>query len=91
MKHKLKRNYKDFSEVPLEFATNYAAYDSYATLQLFNRLNPLVAQDKNNWIYYEVDKKLSLVLQDMESVGFKIDRPLLSEVGIRNSEKKFIK
>ena len=94
MKNESKRNYKDFSEVPLEFATNYAAYDSYATLQLFNRLNPLVAQDKNNWIYYEVDKKLSLVLQDMESVGFKIDRPLLSklelEIGkeIHKIEKK---
>ena len=96
MKNESKRNYKDFSEVPLEFATNYAAYDSYATLQLFNRLNPLVAQDKNNWIYYEVDKKLSLVLQDMESVGFKIDRPLLSklelEIGkeIHKIEKKNI-
>ncbi len=95
MKNESKRNYKDFSEVPLEFATNYAAYDSYATLQLFNRLNPLVAQDKNNWIYYEVDKKLSLVLQDMESVGFKIDRPLLSklelEIGkeIHKIEKKY--
>lgn len=39
-----------------------------------------MAQDKNNWIYYAVDKKLSLVLQDMEKTGFKIDRPLLSKL-----------
>ena len=94
IKNESKRNYKDFSEVPLESATNYAAYDSYATLKLFNKLSPLVAQDKNNWIYYAVDKKLSLVLQDMEKTGFKIDRPLLSklelEIGkeIHKIEKK---
>ncbi len=80
LKNKSKKKYKDFSEVPLESATNYAAYDSYATLKLFNKLNPLVAQNTNNWIYYEVDKKLSLVLQEMEEVGFKINRALLSKL-----------
>ncbi len=94
IKNESKRNYKDFSEVPLKLATNYAAFDSFATLQIFNKLYPLVAQDKNNWIYYEVDKKLSLVLQDMEKTGFMIDRPLLSkletEIGkeIQKIEKK---
>jgi len=80
IKNESKKKYKDFSEVPLKSATNYAAYDAYATLQLFNKLNPLVAQDINNWIYYEVDKKLSLVLQDVEEAGFKIDRSLLSKL-----------
>ena len=37
IKNESKRNYKDFSEVPLKSATNYAAFDSFATLQLFNK------------------------------------------------------
>ena len=38
IKNESKRKYKDFSEVPLELATNYAAHDAYATHQLYEAL-----------------------------------------------------
>ena len=38
IKNESKRNYKDFSEVPLQAATNYAAHDAYATHKLYEAL-----------------------------------------------------
>ena len=80
IKNESKRNYNDFSEVPLEAATNYAAHDAYATFQLYLQLKKQIAEAPENWIYYDIDKKLSLVLQTVESHGCKIDLKFLSEL-----------
>jgi len=80
IKNESKRNYNDFSEVPLEAATNYAAHDAYATFQLYLQLKKQIAEASENWIYYDIDKKLSLVLQTVESHGCKIDLKFLSEL-----------
>ena len=80
IKNESKRNYNDFSEVPLEAATNYAAHDAYATFQLYLQLKKQIAEASENWIYYDIDKKLSLVLQTVESHGCKIDLKFLSKL-----------
>ena len=80
IKNESKRNYNDFSEVPLEAATNYAAHDAYATFQLYLQLKKQIAEAPENWIYYDIDKKLSLVLQTVESHGCKIDLKFLSKL-----------
>ena len=80
IKNESKRNYKDFSEVPLEAATNYAAQDAYATYQLYLQLKTQIAESPESWIYYDIDKKLSLVLQTVESHGCKIDLKFLNKL-----------
>ena len=80
IKNESKRNYKDFSEVPLQSATNYAAHDAYATHKLYEVLQPQILEAADSWIYYAIDKKLSLVLQEVESKGVKIDIKFLSKL-----------
>ncbi len=80
IKNESKRNYKDFSEVPLDSATNYAAHDAYATHKLYEELYGQISVSSENWIYYDIDKKLSLVLQEIESNGCKIDLKFLSKL-----------
>ena len=80
IKNESKRKYKDFSEVPLELATNYAAHDAYATHQLYEALQEQISQNSDSYIYYNIDKKLSLVLQEVEKNGCKIDLKFLTKL-----------
>ncbi len=80
IKNESKRKYKDFSEVPLESATNYAAHDAYATHQLYEALQEQISQNPDSYIYYDIDKKLSLVLQEVERNGCKIDLKFLTKL-----------
>jgi DNA polymerase-1 len=80
IKNESKRKYKDFSEVPLELATNYAAHDAYATHQLYEALQDQISQSPDSYIYYDIDKKLSLVLQEVEKNGCKIDLKFLTKL-----------
>jgi len=97
IKNESKRNYKDFSEVPLQAATNYAAHDAYATHKLYEALQQQISEASDSWIYYDIDKKLSLVLQEVESNGCKIDLKFLTKLEkdlnkeIENIEKKIFK
>ena len=80
IKNESKRNYKDFSEVPLQSATNYAAHDAYATHKLYETLHDQILDASDSWIYFDIDKKLSLVLQQVESNGCKIDLKFLTKL-----------
>jgi len=71
IKNESKRNYKDFSEVPLQSATNYAAHDAYATYKLYETLHDQILDAPDSYIYFDIDKKLSLVLQQVENNGCK--------------------
>ncbi|MFL2513940.1 MAG: DNA polymerase I, partial [Alphaproteobacteria bacterium] len=97
IKNESKRNYKDFSEVPLQAATNYAAHDAFATHKLYEALQQQISEASDSWIYFDIDKKLSLVLQEVESNGCKIDLKFLTKLEkdlnkeIENIEKKIFK
>jgi DNA polymerase-1 len=43
-------------------------------------LQPQILEAADSWIYYDIDKKLSLVLQEVESKGVKIDIKFLSKL-----------
>ena len=73
-------NYKDFSEVPLQSATNYAAHDAYATYKLYETLHDQILDAPDSYIYFDIDKKLSLVLQQVENNGCKIDLKFLTKL-----------
>ena len=80
----LKGKYKNFSEVPIEEAAEYAAYDS---LQTF-KLKPILEKElktlpKINKIFNELEMPLSNVLFKMELAGIKLNGKKLKEIGVK--------
>ena len=54
--------------------------DRYATHKLYEALYDQIVDAPDSWIYYDIDKKLSLVLQEVESNGCKIDLKFLTKL-----------
>lgn len=70
--------YKDFSYVPLELATLYAAADSYQTFRLVKIIEDAFAQEKKIYeLYKNIEHPLIEVLYEMEKQGVDLDVPLL--------------
>lgn len=73
--------YKDFSQVPLELATLYAAADSYQTLRLVKIIQQAFAQDKKiESLYKNIEHPLINVLYEMEKEGVNLDAQLLHDL-----------
>ena len=73
------KKYKNFSEVPIKEATNYAAEDADITLQLFEKLSEIIDKNSNN-ILKTIDYPLLFVLLEMEQKGALIDTSHLNEL-----------
>ena len=71
--------YKNFSEVPIKDATNYAAEDTDITLQLYKKFKDLLEEGSSN-LLQNLDYKLLFVLLDMEERGALIDIPHLNQL-----------
>ena len=69
-----------FDLVEIDKALNYAAEDALITLKLFNYLNLRVINEKNNFIYNEIDLPLVHVLSSIEKNGIKVDTKHLSQL-----------
>lgn len=69
-----------FDLVEISKALNYAAEDALITLKLFNYLNLRVINEKNNFIYNEIDLPLVHVLSSIEKNGIKVDTKHLSQL-----------
>ncbi len=78
----LKGKYKDFSQVPIESAAEYAAYDSLQTFKLKQILETeLKKYPKINKIFNELEMPLSNVLFKMELAGIKLNNKKLEKIG----------
>ncbi len=75
----LGKDRKDFSEVPVEEATEYAGEDAAATLKLKKCLGPEIKKDGFEELFNDMEVPLIEVLADMEMAGIKIDIPLMQE------------
>ena len=73
------KKYKNFSEVPIKEATNYAAEDADITLQLFEKLSEIIDKSSIN-LLKTIDYPLSFVLLEMEQKGALIDTSHLNEL-----------
>ncbi|MFH1461917.1 MAG: DNA polymerase I [bacterium] len=78
----LKGKYKDFSQVPIASAAEYAAYDS---LQTF-KLKPILEKELKkipelNKIFNKLEMPLSQILFKMEFTGIKLNPEKLEEIG----------
>jgi DNA polymerase-1 len=61
-----------FDEVEVEKATVYAAEDADITLRLYEKLLPMVAEQRQESLFYEVEMPLLPVLVSMEQAGIRI-------------------
>lgn len=73
---------KNFSEIPLQLAAPYAAYDALQTLKLKPILEDLLEQHPAlKKIFYSIEMPLSYVLLEMEQRGILLDPSVLAKVG----------
>jgi DNA polymerase-1 len=68
---------KDFSEVPVEEATEYSGEDSSVTFRLKEKLGPELEKEALLALFHEIEMPLVEVLADMEMAGVKIDLSLM--------------
>jgi len=67
-----KNKLKNFSEVPIKEATNYAAEDADITLQLYRTFETKI-DDKTTKMLHEIEYPMIFVLMEMEATGALID------------------
>ncbi|MBC2776336.1 DNA polymerase I [Parasphingopyxis marina] len=77
----------EFSEVPLDRATEYAGEDADVTLRLWKRLKPRLSADRVTRVYELVDRPLVPVIAGMECAGIKVDREELARLSAEFAEQ----
>lgn len=79
--------YKNFSFVPLDLATRYAAADAHQTLRLKPLLEKELKQEKLLDFYTNIEFPLMPVLYKMEIEGINLDLHLLARLGAKVNEE----
>jgi DNA polymerase-1 len=74
------RQQKTMREVPVEIVKEYAAEDADITLQLYEKLLPLLKENGVEKLFYEIEMPLVPVLSRMEANGVKIDTQNLQQI-----------
>jgi len=73
--------YKDFSEVPLELATYYAANDAHQTFRLVPIFEKELEKEHMKTLYATIEDPLIQVLYAMEKEGIYLDTAQLAKLG----------
>lgn len=74
-------------DVPVQEAATYACEDTDQTLQLKNKLEPLLIQRNMEKLFRDVESPLIYVLADMEFNGIKLDTNVLYNLGNEARER----
>lgn len=74
------RQQKTMREVPIDLVKEYAAEDADITLQLYEKLMPLLKENGVEKLFYEIEMPLVPVLSRMEANGVKIDTENLQQI-----------
>ncbi|MGC6467652.1 MAG: DNA polymerase I [Akkermansiaceae bacterium] len=85
-KKKADKGELDASQIPLEKMAEYAAEDADVTLQLYEKLAPMLEDLGLTKILTEIESPLLPVLVSMEAEGISLDQSVLDEVGSRLTE-----
>lgn len=72
---------KDFSSVPLELATQYAAEDADIAFRLYKVFYPELEKRKKLKLFNEIELPLVRILAEMEMTGIKLKPELLETFG----------
>jgi len=75
-----KKGEKNFAQVPVEKATEYAAEDADVTLRLWMKLKPRLAAERVATVYETLERPLVPVIVDMEHTGVLVDKSVLSRL-----------
>lgn len=75
-----KNKYTDFSYVPLDIATDYAAADAHQTMRLYNLFKQVIHEQGMQELFYNLEMPLMHVLCKMELDGISIDVNVLREI-----------
>jgi DNA polymerase-1 len=79
--------YKNFSQVPLELATLYAAVDAHQTFKLKKVLEHDLKEEKLDTLFHEIEMPLNQVLFDMETEGIILDTKVLQKLDKEVTER----
>lgn len=71
---------KSMREVPVEEVAMYATEDADVALQLWEKLEPRVAEEKQEEVFEKVESPLLPVLVDMQYEGIRLDKAVLQEL-----------
>ncbi|MCR5659777.1 MAG: DNA polymerase I [Bacteroidales bacterium] len=74
------RQQKSMREVPVELVKEYAAEDADVTLQLYEKLLPLLKENSAEKLFHDIEMPLVPVLSRMEANGVKIDTENLQQI-----------
>ena len=77
---------RSMREVPVAEAAEYASEDADITLQLWEKLAPRIAEEKQEAVFEKVEGPLLPVLVDMQFEGIRLDKAVLKELadGLQN-------
>jgi DNA polymerase-1 len=75
-----KKGEKNFAQVPIEKAAEYAAEDADVTLRLWMKLKPRLAAERLSAVYETLERPLVPVIAGMEQAGIRVDRAVLSRL-----------
>jgi DNA polymerase-1 len=75
-----KKGEKNFAQVPIEKAAEYAAEDADVTLRLWHKLKPRLAAERLTTVYETLERPLVPVIAGMEHTGILVDRSVLSRL-----------
>jgi DNA polymerase I len=73
---------KTMRDVPKEELCEYGAEDADITLQLWQKLEPMVEEYGQHRVFYEIECPLIPVLVEMEHDGIRVDTGALSELSV---------
>lgn len=75
-----KKGEKNFAQVPIEKAAEYAAEDADVTLRLWHKLKPRLVAERLTTVYETLERPLVPVIAGMEHTGILVDRSVLSRL-----------
>ena len=73
---------KNFAEVPLAGATEYAAADAHQTMQLVPILKKALHEQQMDTLYYDIELPLIPILFSMEAEGIYLDTTVLKKLDV---------
>ncbi|WP_083567578.1 DNA polymerase I [Hyphomicrobium sp. CS1GBMeth3] len=75
-----KKGEKNFAQVPIEKAAEYAAEDADVTLRLWHKLKPQLVAERLTAVYETLERPLVPVIVGMEHAGILVDKSVLSRL-----------
>lgn len=73
---------KDFSGVPLDLATNYAAADAHQTLKLYELFKTELTKQNLDKLFYDIEMPINEILVAMQIEGIYCDKNVLEKLDV---------